>query len=69
MKVKRTDLQKEANRLDEQVYRIIDGLRFLADMTTGPRASQLRTTAAHLAASRHLIRELMHPADIAATSH
>lgn len=64
----RTDVQREANRLDEQVYRVIDGMRFLAGMVRDHRAEQLRTTAAHLAASRHIVRELMHRDDRDATT-
>lgn len=56
-----TKLQREANELDLDIYRLVDRLRTFADLTPRGQRLMLQVAAVELSALRGIVRSHMHP--------
>lgn len=65
----RTKLQIEADRLDLEIFRLVERLeQFAVLVKPSPKASSIRVDAWRLDSARYTVREFMHRRDREATS-
>ncbi len=60
----RTRLQREANQLDMDMFRMIGRLEDFATETPGVQVAPIDNAASALRSARHLVRSKMHPKDV-----
>ena len=63
----RTDLQREADKLDMDMHRLIGRLEDFATNMRGLSVAPVDEAASALRSARWRVRELMHPEDVEST--